>query len=168
MPRVHSAEIGFLHLGVALDLLRRALGQHAALLQHGDALGQLEERIHVVVDDDHRAAARDRLQQRTVSSRSRGLMPASGSSSSSRLGHGGERKADLQPALFAIGELGHRRVGPRGEVDQLERLLDVLVEPGDAVRLRNRSRRNLPRSSASAAMVRFSRTVSRLNSWLIW
>ena len=32
----------------------------------------------------------------------------------------------------------------------------------------NRSSLNLPRRSASAAMVRFSRTVRRLNSWLIW
>ena len=55
---VHAAEIGFLHLGVALDLLRRAFDQHAAFLQHGDALGQLEQRIHVVVDDDHGAALR--------------------------------------------------------------------------------------------------------------
>ena len=67
----HSAEIGFLHGGVALDLVRRAFDQHAALLQHGDALGQFEQRVHVVVDDDHGAALADRFEQLAPSRRAR-------------------------------------------------------------------------------------------------
>jgi ABC-type branched-subunit amino acid transport system ATPase component len=38
--------------------------------------------------------------------------------------------------------------------------------PGIFATLRNRSRRNGPRRSASAEIVRFWRTVSRANSWL--
>ena len=60
---MHAAEIGFLHDRVALDLFWRALDQHAAFLQHRDPLRQFEQRIHVMIDDDHGAALADRFEQ---------------------------------------------------------------------------------------------------------
>ena len=44
---------------------------------------------------------------------------------------GGKRKPDLKPPLLAIGELGHRRVGPIGQVNQRKRLLDPFAQPCD-------------------------------------
>ena len=67
---------------------------------------------------------------------------------------GGERQADLEPPLLAIGKLGYRHVGALGQADQRKRLLDPLREPGDAVRLRAAGRDGtVPRRSASAAIV---------------
>ena len=74
---------------------------------------------------------------------------------------GGERKADFQPPLLAVGELRHRRVGALGEVDEFERVLDLLAQARNLRHARSMSSRNLPRNSASAAIVRFSRTVRR-------
>ena len=45
------AEMGRLDLGVQLDLRRRALGDDAALVEHGDAVGQREHLVDVVVDE---------------------------------------------------------------------------------------------------------------------
>src|SRR5215471_17509944 len=47
--------------GALLDLVGCAFDQHPAFLQHGDALGELEQRVHVVIDDDHGSVAADRL-----------------------------------------------------------------------------------------------------------
>ena len=133
MAAITPPQIGFLHGRIALDLVRRALDQHAAFLQNGDALDQFEQRIHVVIDDDHGAARAIDFSSCTVSMRSRGLMPASGSSSSSRLGRGRQRKADFQPPLFAIGEIRYRRVRALGQIDERERVLDLFVEAGNAL-----------------------------------
>ncbi len=59
---MYSAKIGLTDHGIGLDLIRRSLGQHPALLQHGDAFDQLEEGVHVMVDHDHGTAPGDRLQ----------------------------------------------------------------------------------------------------------
>ena len=108
---MHAAEIGFLHRGVALDLLRRALDQHAAFLQHGDALDQLEQRIHVVIDDDHGAAPADRLEQLDRLDALARAHAGERLVEQQQARRGRERKPDLQPPLLAIGELRHRRVG---------------------------------------------------------
>src|SRR3546814_13158017 len=44
-------------LWVVADLLRRALRQHRAVAQHADLLGDLEDDIHVVLDEHQRPAA---------------------------------------------------------------------------------------------------------------
>ena len=80
---------------------------------------------------------------------------------------GRQREPDFKPALFAVGKIGHRHVGAGGEMDQRQRLLDPLVEAGDAATSRAANRAGTsPRFWARAAMVMFSRTVSRVNSWL--
>src|ERR1051325_1941403 len=128
---IDAAEIRLLHRRVALDLIRRAFHEHPALLQHGHALRQLEKRIDVVVDHDHGAALADRLEELDR------LDPLPGTHACERLvqeqeaRRGGEREPDLEAPLLAVGELGHRRVAPRAEVDELERLPDPLVESLD-------------------------------------
>ena len=85
--------------------------------------------------------------------------------------HAGQRLVEQQqarrrsraPGRSRAGASRHRRARDTGvsaravRFDQLQRLLDLLARgPGSLPRLRNRSSRNLPRSSASAAIVRFS------------
>src|SRR3954469_5393215 len=76
------------------------------------------------------------LSSATVSTRSRGLMPASGSSRSSRLGEGASARPisrrGFSPARGPPPrgrELRHRRIAPSGEMHELERAADLLVEP---------------------------------------
>ena len=156
--------------GVALDLLRRAFDQHAALLQHGDALGQLEQRIHVVVDDDHGAALADRLQQLD------GLDPLARAHAGQRLveqqqaRRGRQREPDLQPPLLAVGELRHRRVGaPRRGSPARACARPARASPGMLRQAAQHVERGTCRAARRARRcVRFSRTVRRLNSWLTW
>ena len=56
---MHSAEIGVLDEALAWISLGRAFGQNAALVQHGDAFGEIEHRVHVVLDQHQSAAVAD-------------------------------------------------------------------------------------------------------------
>src|SRR5262249_17461380 len=53
------AEIDFFHLGIGLHRRHVAFGQHLALVQHGDAVGDALDELHVVLDHDHRAVLDD-------------------------------------------------------------------------------------------------------------
>src|SRR5688572_26196555 len=48
------AQVDVVHALVARDLVRRALDQHRALHQHRDAVGEAEDQLHVVLDDQDR------------------------------------------------------------------------------------------------------------------
>src|SRR5947208_9062473 len=47
------AQIDRPHLRVRRDLLWRALRQHGARYEDGDALGEAEHDVHIVLDDQH-------------------------------------------------------------------------------------------------------------------
>ena len=47
-------EVDLLHLRVGLHLGDRALAEHLAGVQHGDAAGEAAQEVHVVLDDHHR------------------------------------------------------------------------------------------------------------------
>ena len=49
-----AAEIGLDDGGIAGNLARRAAGDLAALVEHHDALGQRDDHLHDVLDDDER------------------------------------------------------------------------------------------------------------------
>ena len=85
--RLLLAEIGLAHLGIGADRLRRAGGDDAAVDQHGDAVGEREHRLHVVLDQQDGQLALELAQQSRPCARiSSGPMPAIGSSSSSMRG----------------------------------------------------------------------------------
>ena len=46
---------------ISLDLVERPLGQHLAVVEHGDALGQRADHVHIVLDDQQRDLARQGL-----------------------------------------------------------------------------------------------------------
>ena len=60
---------------IVLHLVHVAFGQHAALVQHGDPLGDRAHELHVVLDDDDRVLARQRQSSSAVRSVSCGVMP---------------------------------------------------------------------------------------------
>ena len=67
-------------------VLDGAVDQHAALVHHRDAVGELEHAVDVVLDEQHRDLGRDALDEAPMRSRSAAARPASGSSSSSMRG----------------------------------------------------------------------------------
>src|SRR5277367_2231715 len=56
-------EIDFDDLGVGLDPAHRAFGDHLALMQHGDPVGDVLDELHVVLDHDHGAVLDDAVEQ---------------------------------------------------------------------------------------------------------
>src|SRR5277367_1114951 len=56
-------EIDFDDLGVRLDPAHRAFGDHLALVQHGDAVRDVLDELHVVLDHDHGAVLDDPMQE---------------------------------------------------------------------------------------------------------
>src|SRR5579862_436470 len=49
---------------VLLDFRGRALGQYLAVMEHGDAVGELHDDLHVVLDDEDRQVLGDAAHQR--------------------------------------------------------------------------------------------------------
>ncbi len=91
-------------------------GNHPAIDQGGNAVGQAKHRIHVVLDQQQGGLAAQALQQATMRSDSSGPMPAMGSSSNSSLGRG-QRQAHFQLALLTVrhsapARRSRRRPGP--------------------------------------------------------
>src|SRR5262249_41257984 len=58
---VEAAEIGLLNVRIAANLCRRALGDEPAEMEHADPIGEVEDDVHVVLDEDDRqpSLARD-------------------------------------------------------------------------------------------------------------
>ena len=125
-------EVRRLHVGVLLDLGRPALGDHAALVEHGDPVGERQHLIDVVIDQDDRegpvegadqvgdadALVRREAGQRLVEQQ--------------ELGARRERQGDLEQALVAVGQV--RRDGPGlvGEADGGEEPQRLVVQVGEA------------------------------------
>ena len=129
---MHSAQIGFLNGLAAFDLDRRAFDQHATLLQHGDAFHQFEQRVHVVVDDDHGAASPNRFEELHHLDAFQRTHAGKRLVEQKQARRARQRKADLEPALFTIGELGDRRVGTPRQMYEFESALDLLGQSGNA------------------------------------
>src|SRR5688500_14549486 len=47
------SQVGAPDLGIGADLPRRSGGDHAAVDHHGDAVGEAEHRVHVVLHQQH-------------------------------------------------------------------------------------------------------------------
>src|SRR5215472_13909808 len=99
-----AAQIGFLHFRVALDFVRGAFDQYPALLENGDALNELKKRIHIVVDDDHRPAPADRLEQRNRLHALAWAHTGERFVKQQQAWVRRERKADLEAPLFTVGQ----------------------------------------------------------------
>ena len=112
------AEIGFLHARIVGDFLRRALGQLAAFVQDGDAVGELEHGVHVVLDQND-GAALAQIADELLDALALGRAQAG-----ERLVEQQHRrprrqsKAELEPALLAIGKSVDDEVGAFGKPER--------------------------------------------------
>ena len=98
------------HLRIGADLLGRAGRDGAAIDQHGDAVGEREHGVHVVLDQEDGALPLSAAQEaRSCAAIPRAPMPAIGSSSSSSARLAGQRHGDFELALLAVREDGRRR-----------------------------------------------------------
>ena len=98
-------EIDRAHVGVGANLLRRAFGEDRAAHQHGDALGEAEHEVHVVLDDEHGDVLRQRVDG-VEDDVALGARHAGGRLvEQQHLGLQAERDRDLDQALAAIGQL---------------------------------------------------------------
>src|SRR6266446_546591 len=99
---LRRSQIGLDHLRVVPDLLRRALGDFLAEVKDGDPVGDSHDDGHVVLDQEHREAAR----RRDLSDQGGRLLGLARRHARGRLveeqerGLGGERQADLEIALL--------------------------------------------------------------------
>ena len=84
-----TAQIGGNHFRIILNFRRRAVGDHHAVVEHGDPLADLHHQAHVVVDQQDRHAEIDReFRESTRPARAfrASSSPAAGSSSNSTFG----------------------------------------------------------------------------------
>jgi hypothetical protein len=114
--------VGDLHLAVRADRLGRVARDHLAVDHHGDAVGDAEHRVHVVLDQQHRVGALERAEQLEHAA---GLLGA----------HAGERLVeqqrtrarrqahrDLELALAAVAERAGDALRVADEAGGFERL----------------------------------------------
>ncbi len=161
------AEIALAHDLRVADVGRRALLEHAAIVEHDDAVGEIEHDVHVVLDDDDGERARQLLDQRV---HARGFLRAHAGGRLVEQQHArlaGERERDLELALAAIADLADRSVAAcrRGRPARRCRR----PRRGCAVRRcigRQNTGANPSRSAQASA--RLSRTVNSGNRLLRW
>ena len=80
--------------------------------QHRDAVGEAEHRVHVVLDQQHRHAARGALRCSAIMRcDSSGPMPAIGSSSSTSFGRVASARPTSSGALLAVGQRAGELIG---------------------------------------------------------
>ena len=116
-----SAQVGLDHLGVALHLVGRALGDDLAAVEDGDHVAELADHVHVVLDEhDGDAALVDPLDDLHLLHHV-GVGQAGGRLvEDEQLGPAGQGPGDLQEALGAVGEVLGRGAGLVPQPDELE------------------------------------------------
>src|SRR5262245_20821259 len=118
----NMTEVHLAHLGIRLHLVRRAFEDYVAAMEDGDAVGEAERHVHVVLDHQERYLARqppDRL---------RDPLPLARREARARLveeQHTGirvERERELELAPLAVGKEARRRLRAVFEADPREAL----------------------------------------------
>src|SRR5215207_3264004 len=118
-----GAEIGPDHVGVALHLLRCALGKRATAVEDEDAIGDLHDELHVVLDEhDGDAAVRDLPDEPVELRRLDGVAARRRLVEEQHLGLGGERAGDLEALQRAVGQGARRRLAALAEAQEGEEL----------------------------------------------
>ena len=97
-------------------------------MQHGDALGERQRRVHVVLDHHDGDVARNAFEQRADRLALRLRQPGKRLVEQQDLRLLRERHRELEPAPFAIGRLAHHPIAERAEPDAVERLIGRFVE----------------------------------------
>ena len=104
------AQVGLLHARIGAHRLGRVEGDHLAVDQHGDLVGQAEHHAHVVLDRQQRLAHGDLADQLDEAG---GLAVAHAGGrlvEQDHVGAAGDRDADLERALLGIGQVHRQHV----------------------------------------------------------
>ncbi len=155
------AHVDRLHLGIGLDLGRRAVLQQTAVVHHGHALDDAQRDVQIVLDQHEADMRRQRFEELHQ------VGPLGGRQAGGRLveqdqpRRAGQRHADLELALLAVRERCDRLVGDAGQADLLEQFVGRRAGTAGAPGRRKPKR---PRDTPRTARNRLSRTVRSRNS----
>src|SRR6478672_5664286 len=115
---VTGAEVGLDHLLVRLHLGRGAFGDLLAVVEHGDAVAQAHDELHVVLDqEDGAAVAADAVDELAQHHLLGGVHAGGGLVEGDELGIGGERPGDLEAPLVAVAEGARLELGVAADAD---------------------------------------------------
>src|SRR6266576_1618175 len=129
-PAFSDAKVYLACLRVGHDFAARSLDDHATVMEHGNALCQIECRIHVVLDHYHGHIARNRGNQCFY--RDALLERKSGKRlvEQQQLRLLRERHGDLDAALFAISDFADCSRGASLETDQCKHAARLFAQTG--------------------------------------
>ncbi len=104
-------QVDRLHLGVVLDLVRRAFLEDAAVVHDGHALDHAQRDVEIVLDEDVADVGGQRPQERDQLAALGRREPGRRLVEEDEARRARERHADLELALLAVRQLGDRLVG---------------------------------------------------------
>src|SRR6185436_12486727 len=96
------SQVGAAHVLVGADFGRSAACDDPAVHQHGDPVGEAEDRVHVVLDEEHGHAGADPADERDHALRFLGAHPSRRLVEQHELRPRGEREPHLERALLAV------------------------------------------------------------------
>src|SRR5690349_16981156 len=99
------AEIDLMNALVRADLVGRALDEHLALYEDGDALREAEHEVHVVLDDENRDLPGQSIQYFEDAVRLERRHPGSRLVEQEHAGLEAQRDRDLDQALLSVGQV---------------------------------------------------------------
>src|SRR5262245_40772953 len=123
-----ASEVKFLHLVVGLDLLRPALLEDAAVVQHGHALDHAQRHVHVVLNDDEADVLRHRGEDLDQLGALLGREAGGRLVEQDEAGRAGQRQGDLELALLAVAEFAYQPIAHLLQVHGLDQVLGRLQE----------------------------------------
>ena len=107
--------------GCATTSARAALDDHLAEMEHGDALGEVERHVHVVLDHDDGDVTGDGADEAEDVATLLDREPGERLVEQQDPGLLGQRHGDLDPAALAVGGLGERPIGEMAQAHAVER-----------------------------------------------
>ena len=113
-----------------------AVGDDLAVVQDGDAVGEREGDVHVVLDHQQRDGGIELLEERRHGVGLRRREARGGLVEQQELGRAGQGQGDLELALLAVGEVAHHLGLLVGEAHGLEHGARPLEERRDSDRAR--------------------------------
>ncbi len=143
-----GVEIGGHHGGVGGDLGWRAVGDDAALMQHGYAVGDRQHAVDVVLDQQHRMGFRQPLDKRRDDDAVGLGQPRERFVEQQQFGIDGERDGDLQQPLSAVRQIDDVLRAIVGQPHRIEDRPGALVDHVVSMRVAQHSARRPPSTVA--------------------
>ena len=123
----HRAEVGLLHARIRAHGFGQVEGDHLAIDEHGDLVGEAEHHAHVVLHRQQRLAHRHLADQVHEARRSRSAHAGGRLVEQDHARTAGDRDADFQRALLGVGEVRREHVAPPVELDHRQHFFGPLV-----------------------------------------